>query len=272
MGDLPSLTDLIGLFNTTSKSGLPKLIAGLLTQAGINERWALVKLATGALRIGVSARLAKTALSEMSSVPVQEIEEVWHGIKLPYLELFAWLDGNAARPDIDQSARFHPLMLSNPIDEEKDLGRLDPKDFSAEWKWDGIRVQLVLGGGTVSLFSRTGDDIAAAFPDIVENVQGVAVLDGELLVGKNFEAGSFNELQQRLNKKVASAKHLKESPAFIRVYVVLYDGREDVRPVGWPERRQRLEACFAANPQTRLDISAILPFSDWDDLAAQRRQ
>ena len=271
-GDLPSLTDLIELFNTTSKSDLPKLIAGLLTQAGINERWALVKLATGALRIGVSARLAKTALSEMSGVDVQEIEEVWHGLKVPYLDLFAWLDGRAGRPDIDQSARFHPLMLSNPIDEEKDLARLDPADFSAEWKWDGIRVQLVLGGGTVSLFSRTGDDIAAAFPDIVENVHGLGVLDGELLVGRDFEAASFNDLQQRLNRKVASAKHLKESPAFIRVYDMLFDGREDIRALGWTERRARLEAWFAANPQTRLDLSEVLPFADWDDLARQRRQ
>jgi DNA ligase-1 len=270
--NLPSLTDLIELFNTTSKNELPKLIAALLTQADINERWAVVKLATGALRIGVSARLAKTALSEMSGVDVQEIEEVWHGLKVPYTDLFAWLDGKAPRPDIDQSARFHPLMLSNPIDEEKDLGKLDPAAFSAEWKWDGIRVQLVLGGGAVSLFSRTGDDIANSFPDIVENVHGRAVLDGELLVGKDFAPGSFNDLQQRLNKKVASAKHLKESPAFIRVYDMLFDGREDIRTLSWTERRARLEAWFAANPQTRLDLSEVLPFADWDDLAAQRRQ
>ncbi|WP_108460826.1 cisplatin damage response ATP-dependent DNA ligase [Devosia naphthalenivorans] len=271
-GDLPSLTDLIELFNTTSKSDLPKLIAALLTRAEINERWALVKLATGALRIGVSARLAKTALAEMSGKDLQEIEEVWHGLRVPYLDLFAWLDGKAERPDIDHAARFHPLMLSNPINEEKDLGKLDPKDFSAEWKWDGIRVQLVLGEGTASLFSRTGDDIANAFPDIVENVHGQAVLDGELLVGKNFEAASFNDLQQRLNKKVASTKHLKDSPAFIRVYDMLFDGREDIRTLPWTERRKRLEAWLAANPQTRLDISPILPFGGWEDLAQQRRE
>ena len=271
-GELPSLTDLIELFNTTSKSELPKLIAALLTRAGINERWAVVKLATGALRIGVSARLAKTALAEMSGVPLQEIEEVWHGLQVPYTELFAWLSGEAERPDIDHAARFHPLMLSNPIDEEKDLTRFKPEDFSAEWKWDGIRVQLVLGPGTASLFSRTGDDIAAAFPDIVENVNGQAVLDGELLVGRDFEAGSFNDLQQRLNKKVASAKHLKESPAFIRVYDMLFDGREDIRALPWTERRVRLERWLEANPQTRLDLSPVLPFTDWEDLAQQRRE
>ncbi|WP_193334602.1 cisplatin damage response ATP-dependent DNA ligase [Devosia beringensis] len=271
-GELPSLTELIGLFNTTSKSALPKLIGGLLTQAEINERWALVKLATGGLRIGVSARLAKTTLAEMSGIELQAIEEVWHGLKLPYTDLFAWLEGRAGRPDIDQSARFHPLMLSNPIDEAKDFSNFAPADYVAEWKWDGIRVQLVVGGGSVSLFSRTGDDIAPAFPDIVENVTGRAVLDGELLVGRDFAPGSFNDLQQRLNKKVASAKHLKESPAFIRVYDILFDGDDDLRTLPWLERRARLEAWFAANPQSRLDLSGVLPFSDWGDLGRQRRE
>ena len=262
-GELPSLTELIELFNTTAKSALPALIGGLLTQAEINERWALVKLATGGLRIGVSARLAKTALAEMSGVELQAIEEVWHGLKLPYRDLFAWLEGKAGRPDIDQSARFHPLMLSNPIDEQKDFASFAPADYAAEWKWDGIRVQLVMGGGTVSLFSRTGDDIAPSFPDIVDNVTGRAVLDGELLVGKNFDPGSFNDLQQRLNKKVASAKHLRDSPAFIRVYDILFDGDTDLRTLPWLDRRARLEAWFAANPQTRLDLSGVLPFTDW---------
>jgi DNA ligase 1 len=270
--DLPSLTDLIELFNTTSKAELPKLIASLLTRAGINERWALVKLATGALRIGLSARLAKTALAEMSGKDLQEIEEVWHGIKLPYADLFAWLDGKAERPDIDHAARFHPMMLSNPIDEDKDITKLDPNEFSAEWKWDGIRVQIIASRGKVSLFSRTGDDIATAFPDVVDNVFGDAVLDGELLVGPNFDPLPFNDLQQRLNRKVASAKHLADYPAFIRVYDMLFDGSEDIRALGWTERRARLEAWFGKNPQTRMDLSEVLPFASWEQLAEMRRK
>jgi len=270
--DLPSLTDLIELFNTTSKSELPALIASLLTRAEINERWALVKLATGALRIGISARLAKTALAQMSGKDLQEIEEVWHGITLPYSELFAWLDGKAGRPDIDHAARFHPLMLSNPIDEEKDIGKLAPADFAAEWKWDGIRVQLIMSRGRVSLFSRTGDDIAEAFPDIVDNVFGEAVLDGELLVGHDFEPASFNDLQQRLNRKVAIGKHLSEFPAFIRVYDMLFDGSEDIRALAWTERRSHLEEWFAGNPQTRLDLSPVLGFETWEELAELRRR
>ncbi len=269
--DLPRLSTLVELLNTTSKAELPKVIGGLLTQAAIHERWALIKLATGALRIGVSARLAKTALSQMSGVDLQAIEEVWHGVKPPYGELFDWLEGRSGRPEIDHGSRFHPLMLSTPI-EESDFEKLDPRDFSAEWKWDGIRVQLVLGRGGVSLFSRTGDDIAASFPDVVEAAMGRAVLDGELLVGHDFEPGSFNDLQQRLNRKVAAPKQMAELPGFVRVYDMLFDGDEDIRALGWEARRQRLEAWFATNPQTRMDLSEILPFSQWTDLAALRRQ
>jgi DNA ligase 1 len=270
--ELPTLTELIELFNTTSKTELPDLIASLLTRAEINERWALVKLATGALRIGLSARLAKTALAEMSGVELQAIEEVWHGIVMPYTELFAWLDGRAERPDIDHAARFHPLMLSNPIDEDKDIEKLDPKDFAAEWKWDGIRVQIIASKGKVSMFSRTGDDIAAAFPDVVENVFGDAVLDGELLVGREFSPASFNDLQQRLNRKVAQPRQIEQFPGFVRVYDMLFDGGEDIRTLAWTERRARLEAWFANHPQTRLDLSEVLPFDTWGELGEIRRR
>jgi len=270
--DLPGLSEVVELFETTAKGKLPGLIASLLTRAAINERWALVKLATGALRIGLSARLAKTALAEMSGKPVQEIEEIWHGLTIPYEALFAWLEDRGPRPDIAHEVRFHPMMLSNPVDEASDFAKLDPADFSAEWKWDGIRVQLVLGNGPASLFSRTGDEIGAAFPDLIDNVFGEAVLDGELLVGRNFEPASFNDLQQRLNRKVASARHVADYPAFMRVYDMLFDGREDIRPLPWTERRRRLEAWFVKHPQARLDLSEVLPFAGWAELGELRRR
>ena len=270
-GELPRLNDLVALINRTGKADLPRVIGGLLTRAAIHERWALVKLATGALRVGVSARLAKTALAEMSGVPLQDIEEVWHGIAPPYGELFAWLERTAGRPDIDHTARFHPLMLSNPV-EERDFERLDPRDFAAEWKWDGIRVQLVLGRDRASMFSRTGDDIAAGFPDVVEAAMGRAVLDGELLVGHDFEPLSFNDLQQRLNRKVANPRQMAQLPGFVRLYDMLFDGDEDIRALAWEGRRERLEAWLSRNPQTRLDLSPVLPFAGWAELAELRRR
>lgn len=269
--DLPSLTALIERLNTTPKPELPKLIATLLTRPSTNERWALVKLATGALRIGISARLAKTALAEMSGQNLQDIEEIWHGLSPPYTELFQWLDAKADKPSIDPTSRFHPLMLSNPIDEGKDLETLAPEDFSAEWKWDGIRVQLILANGRASLFSRTGDDIAAAFPDIIDNVFGEAVLDGELLVGHDLQPASFNDLQQRLNRKAATSRQLIESPAFIRVYDMLFDSGTDIRALPWTERRARLERWLQANPQRRIDLSSTIQFSNWNALREIRR-
>src|SRR5204862_153673 len=132
-------------------------------------------------RIGVSARLAKTALAEWSGMELNSIEEIWHGLAPPYPELFAWLEGSAPPPDIAELPTFCPLMLAQPL-EEGDLGTLDPKDYLAEWKWDGIRVQLVSRGGKKRLYSRSGDDIGGALPDILAALPDDVTLDGELLV------------------------------------------------------------------------------------------
>jgi DNA ligase-1 len=170
---------------------------------------------TGALRVGVSARLAKTALAEWSKVPLADIEEVWHGLRPPYTELFAWLSGSGPRPHVGMTATFRPLMLSHQI-EDRELAAIDPKDFVAEWKWDGIRVQAVHQGGERRLFSRTGDDISGAFPDVVMGLPAGVVLDGELLVMRGNEVAPFNDLQQRLNRKSVTPAMLKSHPAHIR--------------------------------------------------------
>jgi len=269
-GTLPSLPTLIDDLNTTKKSDLPELAENLLKISEPHERWALIKIATGGLRIGVSSRLAKTALAKMGGQELQEIEEIWHGLKPPFNNLFQWLSGKAEKPIIKHTETFHPLMLSNPIDEDKDFEKLKPSDFTAEWKWDGIRVQIVIDNGKAAIYSRTGDDISAAFPDIVNNVSGSAVLDGELLVGKDFTPLDFNALQQRLNRKKAVVKHLEDYPAFIRVYDILFNGNDDIRPLTLLERREHLEKWFQNNTQTHLDISEYLIFKDWKQLKDMR--
>jgi DNA ligase-1 len=270
-GTLPSLSQIYDLLNETDKKDVPNVVADLLSRGASDDRWALIKLATGHLRIGVSARLAKTAIAQMSGKDIQEIEEIWHGLAPPYTDFFQWCEGGAARPEIVFSDVFHPLMLSNPIDEIKDLAVLDPEDFQAEWKWDGIRVQLVLHGERKVLYSRTGDMISGAFPDIIAAVHGEGVLDGELLTGHDLNAASFNNLQQRLNRKTVSASMLKEYPAFIRVYDILFDGEEDVRARPLLERRERLERWLLKYPQSRMDLSRPIHFSNFDELAAIRR-
>ena len=132
---------------------------------------------------------------------------------------------------------------------------IEPEDFVAEWKWDGIRVQAAHQGGEKRLFSRTGDDISGAFPDVVEALPEGVVLDGELLVMREGEVAPFNDLQQRLNRKTVTASMLKSHPAHIRLYDMLFEGGEDLRALPFAERRARLEAWHEAHAPRRTDLS-----------------
>src|SRR6266436_4225636 len=232
-------------------------------------RWALLKLVTGSLRIGVSARLAKTALAEWGGVEINRIEEVWHALAPPYQPLFEWLEGCGPAPQTGDLPTFCPLMLAQPI-EESDLEGLDPQDYLAEWKWDGIRVQLVVRGDVQRLYSRSGDDIGAAFPDVLEPMPADVTLDGELLVLRGGEVAPFNDLQQRLNRKTPTPKLLRDYPAAVRLYDILRAGEEDLRTLPFVERRSRLEAWYARELPPGLDLSPLVPFASWEELRELR--
>ena len=268
--DLPALSQIVDELQTLPVSQVQKKIMAYLSGGTATQRWALIKLVTGNLRVGVSARLAKTALANLGQKDIDDIEHIWHGLTAPYTDMFLWLDGKAEKPEIASFQTFHPLMLSHPIDEEKDFEKLAPQDFQAEWKWDGIRVQIVLDGMQKKMFSRTGDDISAAFPDLMDSLSGQGVLDGELLVGKDFEASPFNDLQQRLNRKTVSAKMMQDYPPFVRLYDILFDHHEDIRKLPLKERRKHLENWLQVNPNARLDISQILEFESWAQLGEIR--
>lgn len=272
--ETPRLSEIVDGLNAMRRSETPTRIAGWLDSMGPTERWGLLKLITGGLRVGVSARLAKTALAQLGGVDVSTVEEIWHAVEPPYQEMFAWLEGGADAPDISAAPIFRPLMLANPI-EEDDLRTLDPAAHLAEWKWDGIRVQTVAirdadGALQKRLYSRTGDDIGAAFPDILDAISFEAVLDGELLVVQDGEAASFNDLQQRLNRKRVSPKLLDAHPAHIRLYDMLFVNGEDLRAQPLHQRRTRLEDWFSATQPQRFDLSQVLDFEDWDTLAEIR--
>ncbi|HRO13857.1 MAG TPA: cisplatin damage response ATP-dependent DNA ligase [Paracoccus sp. (in: a-proteobacteria)] len=264
-GDL-RLSDAVHLLETTGKAGLPAAIAGVLDRLGPSERLAFLKLATGNLRVGLSARLARTALAQMGGPTLPDIEEIWHGLMPPYPELFHWIEGGP-RPERAALAPFRPVMLSTPTDLEE-LRALDPTDYWAEWKWDGIRVQAVAEGGTRRLYSRTGEDISAAFPDVIEAMNFDGAADGELIVRRAGGVATFNDLQQRLNRKGVSRALLGSHPAGLRVYDLLVWQGRDLRGLPLTERRTVLEgADFGSG---RIDISPLLPFATWDDLAALR--
>jgi DNA ligase 1 len=271
---VPSLSEVVTTLATLGKAELPAKLAAWLDALDETGRWALLKLVTGALRIGVSARLAKTAVAALGAHEPDEIELVWPSLTPPYADLFAWVEGRAARPASGDPAPFRPPMLSHAI-EEADFASLDPADFIAEWKWDGIRVQAVAGrladGRRIArLYSRTGEDISGAFPDLAEALDFGGALDGELLIMREGRVQSFNVLQQRLNRKTVSAKLVADFPAHLRAYDLLVDGEHDLRSEPFEIRRVRLEAFVARLASPRIDLSPQVPFSTWNALAAAR--
>jgi len=266
----PELPEVVESLKLASRREVPQLLERWLDALDATGRWALLKLLTGGLRVGVSARLAKQALAALGDIPISDIEEVWHSQDPPYGDLFAWLEKRSDKPSPDTPARFRPVMLAQAIDEASDFARYGANDYAAEWKWDGIRVQAAHEAGLRRLYSRTGEDIAAAFPDVIAALNFDGVIDGELLIFRAGHAAPFGDLQQRLNRKNADARLMEKFPAGIRAYDLLQEGDEDLRPLPFGERRKRLEAFVGHIQSDRIDLSPLQPFSSWEELALLR--
>ncbi|NRG19592.1 cisplatin damage response ATP-dependent DNA ligase [Rhizobiales bacterium] len=270
----PNLSEVVETLSKAGKTEVPGLVSGWLDTLDETGRWALLKLVTGGMRVGVSARLAKTVVAGLGSLSPDDVEEVWHGLKPPYEALFAWAEGGAEKPETNNPAPFRPPMLAHPID-EADFERLQPEHFAAEWKWDGIRVQAVAGrernGATArKLFSRSGDDISAAFRDLVDEFDFDAAIDGELLVMIEGRVQSFNALQQRLNRKTVTKALMNSAPVGIRAYDLLALDGEDLRERPFEERRDRLEDFLDRLGHPALHVSPMVGFSSWAELASAR--
>ena len=269
--DDPSLAYVVETLSRASRSEAPAKFASLLDRLDPPGRYAVIKLVTGGLRIGVSARLAKQALADFGHKEIIEIEELWHGLKVPYTELFTWLESTTGKPDNLAKALFRPVMLANPV-EDGDLAALDITDYRAEWKWDGIRVQVSSEGGVRRLYSRSGDEISGAFPDLMDALDFEAVIDGELLVGVPADyTGTFSDLQQRLNRKTVAQKTIQQYPVFVRAYDLLMLDGEDTRTLGYDERRARLIELLKAIDPARFDLSPQVEFDSWDKLDELRK-
>ncbi|MBI0476036.1 cisplatin damage response ATP-dependent DNA ligase [Sphingomonas sp. MA1305] len=275
IGEPLSVSAVVDRLLHLSRSDAPAALAAMLDRLDAEERFALLKMATGSLRIGVSARLAKTALAQAFGLDVDVVEEVWHGLSPPYASLFAWAEGHGPQPTAADVPVFRPFMLAHGLED----AQVDLADYAAEWKWDGIRVQIVHTAGQTRLYSRTGDDVTGSFPDVAAAFATPGAVDGELLVKGEVQGGtledgggaaSFNALQQRLGRKQVSAKMLADYPAFVRLYDILVDGDEDLRNLPWTERRARLEAFVPRLDPERFDISQVIAADSFTELEAIR--
>jgi DNA ligase 1 len=263
------LNDVVLRLKDVSRANAPALLAESMNRLDADGRYAMLKFATGGMRVGISARLAKTAVAEAFALAVDDVEEVWHALAAPYEELFAWGEGKTERPDPAGRAFFRAFMLAHPLED----GQVDLTDFAAEWKWDGIRIQIVGTGSDVRLYSRGGEDITHSFPDIAEAFPIVGVLDGELLVqgaDQGGQAASFNALQQRLGRRAVSKAMIEQYPAFVCLYDILFDGETDVRSNKWTDRRNILENVVPGLNPALFTLSAILDAKNFEELSAIR--
>lgn len=261
----PSLSQLMGFLQQTDKLMVKEYITKLLPTLTATERRVLLKLAIGNLRLDINPGFVKQALAIYGNVEVNQIEELWHHLEMPYLELFQWLEGRAPKPPLADKPAFMPVMLTCPMvnNEWQDLNL---NEYQVEWKWDGIRVQLIGKSGDKAIFTRNGEDISSSFPDLLRSVNFEAVLDGELLVSTPGRPASFSDLQQRLKCKKPSAKLMNELPAQVKLYDALALEGTDLRSLSLAERRQQLETWFLQHKPASLYLSEIVQAKDSDEL------
>jgi DNA ligase-1 len=238
------------------------------------ERFVWNKLITGSFRVGASQRLVIRALGEMSGVAEGVIAHRLMGAWDPTPEFFERLIAPDTR-DADVS-RPYPFFLAHPLEgAPSDLG--EPGDWIAEWKWDGIRAQLIRRAGRTFLWSRGEELLAGRFPE-VEEIGALlpegTVIDGELLPWVDGGPLPFTQLQRRIGRKNLGRKILDEVPAVLVAYDLLEDGSADIRSQPLSERRRRLAVLLESVPssgQGRLVLSAAVPVTSWDAAADARR-
>ena len=257
-----SLTYWIETLKTLSLADEPTRKAGILSawdELPTLERFLFTKLLTGGFRVGISAKLLTRALG-LATGTAPDI--------LTHRLMGDWTPANTTYPALiaaegDSTSRPYPFALAHPLD---DLASLGPAtDWAAEWKWDGIRGQLILRGGTHHLWSRGEDLLTDRFPELAQIAdflpQGT-VIDGEVLAYRDGPL-PFSALQTRITRKSPGRKLLADTPVILMAYDLLeYQGR-DIRAEPLATRRALLAAL---PPAPALKLSPQLDFADWDDL------
>ncbi len=236
-----------------------------------DERFVFNKLLTGGFRMGVSRKLMTRALAQATEIPEAELAHRLMGDWTPetttYKDLVLTRDPNA------DLSKPYPFALAHQLDDApENLG--DPEAWGAEYKWDGIRGQLIVRAGTHHLWSRGEDLMTDRFPEFIRAVDFLpdgTVIDGEVLAFQDGQPLPFNALQKRIGRKTVPKTLLTEAPAAILAYDLLEDGGDDIRTLPYSERRSRLEKLVGVLPDDApIGLSNRLFFKDWSDLSAQR--
>ncbi|MFT4150510.1 MAG: ATP-dependent DNA ligase [Paracoccaceae bacterium] len=239
-----------------------------------DERFLFNKLITGGFRIGVSRGLMTRALAQATGVEEVLLAHRLMGDWSPASTTFQRLVGEAGG---DLGAKPYPFALASPLEAAAEtLG--DPADWLAEWKWDGIRGQLIARVGAFALWSRGEELITYRFPEfapLADFLPPGTVIDGEILAFPPDPAAAlpapFAALQKRIGRKTVSKSLMTGTPVRMLAYDLLEDGGQDIRALPLSDRRTRLEAILAALPAGMpLALSPLVAIPDWPTLAATR--
>lgn len=226
------------------------------------------KLITGELRVGVSRTLVVRALANLTKVPPPTMAHRLMGAWQPTAESYLALLSGEANVD---PGRPYPFFLAYPLEGElESLG--DIADWQAEWKWDGIRSQVIRRQGQFLIWSRGEELVTDRFPELTGLAEALpegTVIDGEILAWQGDQPLSFNSLQTRIGRKRLTPKVLAASPVALMAYDLLEQNGEDIRSLPLAERRLRLEAIVAAvGARAPLRISPVVTAEAWSDLQA----
>jgi DNA ligase-1 len=235
------------------------------------ECFLLNKLLTGELRVGVSELLVMRALAEALSVPREAVARGIMGEWKPSAEFWERLKSGKA-PESDASAPY-PFYLASPL--EEDIATLGTRaDWQVEWKWDGIRGQLIRRNGQCFIWSRGEDLVTERFPEVVSAAASLpdgVVLDGELVAWRDGAVRPFADLQQRIGRKKLTASILERVPVRFLAYDLLEQDGVDIRSLPMHERRARLQGLIANAPEV-LSLSPIVDAPTWEALARLRAE
>ncbi|MEL0125422.1 MAG: hypothetical protein VW827_07160, partial [Alphaproteobacteria bacterium] len=177
------------IFFIDDKKTVLEKLENIFNSSTSSQIYTIIKIITGGLRVGVSNGLVRESLVAFGNRSSIEIEEVWHGFTYPFFDFFEWLLGASLPKGLKKEDLFHSFMLAKSIDNKIFLE--DPSDFVAEYKWDGIRAQMIVSS-TFKLFSRNSEDITDSFPDLKFNSNDNYIIDGELVIKKENEILPFN--------------------------------------------------------------------------------
>ncbi|MGB4958709.1 MAG: ATP-dependent DNA ligase, partial [Saprospiraceae bacterium] len=262
------MADLYGMSDTT-EAKKKEFITNAWSVLDTPSIWVFNKLLTGGFRIGVTKSLMTQALAiatgQEPTTIAFHLEGDWTPLNITWSEL---LDFDNQSSDISKP---YPFYLSYPLP-EGDIAGINAQEWIAEYKWDGIRGQLIHRNNQVFLWSRGEELITEQFPefDALSELKKEFVIDGEIVAWANDLPMDFQKLQSRINRKEPGKKILHDIPArFIAYDIMEYDGK-DIRKLPFEERRKMLESLHTALPNETIHLSEILPFSDIHQLQSYR--